>query len=393
MDAFDTAWMPIAVQPAAAAMVRGAADAGGLVLLGEIHGVEQNPLIVASLMRTFELRVLGLEWSVGLQDTVDAFIEGGALDTGPSVWSNDGRITAGHFAVLRSLRRQGVLERLVLFDPFWSASWNDRDRQMAETLLARLGPGPALVMAGNMHTRLRPHRHGVPMGVHVAAARPATLEIRIRYLSGEFFNLSRKRILSPSLPRWRGAGCELRVSGDQLEVTAPVARPAVVPDSTMQEELRGRTGAVGPDLTGIKTLAAHRMGDFEVRVIGMPPGLPTRLPRLAPLQAGDPVPWLPAGMTAGRLEHGFGAAADQGAEPSIVWRPAETTIIVGWREGDGPAPEPEVLATAGGSAISWQGAAGWTLVAISRPHGRRSTVLGNRPREELLRVAESLPGQ
>ena len=52
-----------------------------------------------------------------------------------------------------------------------------------------------------------------------------------------------------------------------------------------------------------------------------------------------------------------------------------------------------LLATPEGSAVSWQGAADWTLVAISRPDGRRWTVLGNRPREELLRVAESLPGQ
>lgn len=142
----------------------------------------------------------------------------------------------------------------------------------------------------------------------------------------------------------------------------------------------------------METLATHRVGDFEVRVIGMPPGLPPRLPRLAPLEAGDPVPCLPAGMTAG-LEYGYGAAAAEGAEPTIVWRPAETTIIVGWREDDGPSPEPEVLATPEGSALSWQGAADWTLVAISRPDGRQWKVLGNRPREELLRVAESLPGQ
>jgi len=44
----------------------------------------------------------------------------------------------------------------------------------------------------------------------------------------------------------------------------PVARPAVVPDSTMQEEPRGRTGAVGPSLAGMETLATHRVGDFEV---------------------------------------------------------------------------------------------------------------------------------
>lgn len=543
VEAFDAGWLPIAIEPAAAAAVHGAVDVGALVLLGEIHGVEQNPLIVASLMRTFDLRVLGLEWPVGLQDALDTFLDGGVLDIGPFAESNDGRITAGHFAVLRALRREGLLERVILFNPFGSASWSDRDRQMAEVLLASLGPDPALILAGNMHTQLRPHRHGVPMGVHLAATRPGTVEIRIRYLSGEFFNLSRKRIQSSAPPPEQGAGYELRASGGQLEVTVPVARPAVVPGSPMHEELRmlytedqqdrsggglpgnilerdrarrgrvrelldagaARTGAdffhaamvfqhgdaledylrahqlalraselghrpgrwlaaaaydrwlvrqgrpqkygtqyqaqgdawelcevdpettdaeraewdvpplaearrraadraarraperpaaVGRPLADMEVLATHRVGDFEVRVILMPPDLPTRRPRLEPLQAGDPVPWLPAGLTAGRLERGFGAAADDdGAWVTISWHPAETTIIVGWREDGGPPPEPELVAAADGCAISWEGEGGIRLVAISRPDGRRWTVIGNRPREELLRVAESLAGR
>jgi hypothetical protein len=51
-----------------------------------------------------------------------------------------------------------------------------------------------------------------------------------------------------------------------------------------------------------------------------------------------------------------------------------------------------VVETAGGAAVCWPGGAGWTLVAIGRPEERRLAVIGARPREDLLRVAVSLPG-
>ena len=161
------------------------------------------------------------------------------------------------------------------------------------------------------------------------------------------------------------------------------------------EELTARRPPQQPGgtglLTGITTLATHTVGDFEVRVVRMPSGPPTPMPPLQPLEAGDPIPWLPPGLVAGRLEHGFGAAEGPN-ETALAWRPAEPTLMVGWREEDGPLPEPEVVEVAGRAAVCWPGAAGWTLVAISRPDGQRWMVFGTRPREELLRVAESLPG-
>ena len=162
------------------------------------------------------------------------------------------------------------------------------------------------------------------------------------------------------------------------------------------EEMTARRPPRRPDgaglLTAIETLTTHRAGDFEVRVIRMPSGPPPPLPPLQPLEAGDPVPWLPSGLVAGRLEQGFGAAGRE-AEPAIAWRRAEPTLVVGWREEDGPLPEPEVVEAAGCTAVCWPGAAGWTLVAISRPDGQRWMVFGTRPREDLLRVAESLLGE
>ena len=388
--AFDTTDLPLVIEPAASALVSAATDAAGLVLLGEIHGVEQNPLIVASIMRTFGLRVLGLEWPIALQAAVDSFLEGGRLATGQFAWSNDGRITAGHFAVMRSLRREHLLERVALFDPVGFHSWDDRDRRMAENLLAGLGPGPALVVAGNLHTSLRPHQHGTPMGIHVAAARPSTLEIRLRYLSGEFLNVTRQLIRSPAPPPWQATGCELRVSGDHLELTVPIARAAVVPGGSGPVAAKN---IAGPPPSGVETLAAHRAAGFDIRVVPATPG-PVLRPSLTPLEGGDLVPWLPPGLTAGRLSHGLGlGAADAEGEVVIAWREADPTIVVGWREDDGPLPTPQLIETAGGTAVLWPGHAGWALVAICRPDGTRWTLIGARPREDLLRIAESLPGQ
>lgn len=156
-----------------------------------------------------------------------------------------------------------------------------------------------------------------------------------------------------------------------------------------------RPGAVRPPLTGFEPVAIHRLCDFEVQVIPMPPGLPTGLPRPFPAKEDNPVPWLPVGLTAGTLGHGFGAAVGEGGEAEIAWRPCpdDAPVFVGWPEEDGPPPAPELVAIATeGCAISWQGAAGWTVVAMSRPNGQRWMVIGNHPRDELLRVAESLPG-
>jgi hypothetical protein len=229
VETFVVEELPIDIDPAAGDRVRVAVAGGGVVLLGESHGVEQNPLIIATLVRTFGLCSLGLEWDVELQPVVDDFLAGRPLDVAALAPSVDGRITAGHFAVLRSLRERGLLERAVLFDPPWPGSWDERDRLMAAELLAGIGSGPALAVAGNLHTWLRPHEHGVPMGVHVAAARPATLEIRIRCLSGEALNITLKRVGSPVAETGHHHAAALREAGHRLELTLPVARPAIVP--------------------------------------------------------------------------------------------------------------------------------------------------------------------
>jgi len=210
---FEVAELPLEVSVPAAARLRAKLAAGGPVLVGERHGIEQNPLVAYTLMRRLGVRVLALEWQAELAAVVDGFVAGGGLDFEPLAGRDDGRVTAGHFAVLRAMRRDGLLDRVVLFDPPAAPrTWSERDWGMAVRLLDEVGTAPALVMAGSLHTRLRRHRHGEPMGAHVARVRPGTVEVRVRYPAA-----------APPGP------CTLRPAGAWLELTVPAARPAATP--------------------------------------------------------------------------------------------------------------------------------------------------------------------
>lgn len=215
--AFVVEELRMEVDAAAAVRLRAKLEAGGPILVGERHGVEQNPLVAYTLARRFGLRVLCLEWSVDLQRAVDAFAAGGSLAAETFTNSGDGRITAGHFAVVRALRRDGLLDRVVLFDPSpWPGTWSERDQGMALHLLRETRGRPALVMAGSLHTRLRRHRHGEPLGAHVARERPGTIEVRLRY-PGDVLGGPRRDT------------CVLRSAGAWLELTVPDSCPGVTP--------------------------------------------------------------------------------------------------------------------------------------------------------------------
>jgi hypothetical protein len=111
----------------------------------------------------------------------------------------------------------------------------------------------------------------------------------------------------------------------------------------------------------------------------------------APLQDGDPVPsWLPPGLTVGRLEYGFGAVDDAG-EMRLAWFRPTVPMVIGWRRQDGPLPRPEEIEVAGATGI-WCGLAdGGAVLLLGRPDDQSWMVGGKCTREELLRVAESLP--
>ncbi len=157
-----------------------------------------------------------------------------SLADDPQLWSGDGRITAGHLAVLRERAAACPLE-LTLIDgalPVGTepadASWSDRDAAMAGRLLAGAATRrPALVVAGNAHTPVRPTPLGVPLGAVLAARRPGVREIRIDYRGGRYYNLAPRRF-APR-PGSGRPGPRLLLRNENLTLVLPSAREAVVP--------------------------------------------------------------------------------------------------------------------------------------------------------------------
>jgi hypothetical protein len=192
----------------------------GFLLLGEVHGVRENPLIVAALLHEFGLTSLALEWPDGLAPVLSAFLAGAGLADHPLLWAGDGRITAGHLAVLRELVAAGPLE-LTLIDGLMDAGWSwlQRDKAMARRVLA--APAAArgtLVVAGNAHTPVQPTALGVPLG-SVLTRRLGVREIRIDYRSGGYYNLA------PHLFR----PCTVPVPSPQRSFSAAKTSPSYSP--------------------------------------------------------------------------------------------------------------------------------------------------------------------
>jgi hypothetical protein len=107
--------LDLVIDPRALTAARQSLDSAGLLLLGEIHGVRENPLLIRALMKAFGLTSLALEWPEDLTPIIRAFLASGALADDPRLWGGDGRITAGHLAVLADRAAAGPLD-LILFD-------------------------------------------------------------------------------------------------------------------------------------------------------------------------------------------------------------------------------------------------------------------------------------
>jgi hypothetical protein len=83
---------------------------------GEIHGVGENPLLIRALMQAFGLTSLALEWPEDLAPVIRAFLAGQTLADHWFVWGGDGRITAGHLAVLAERAAAGPLDLILFLD-------------------------------------------------------------------------------------------------------------------------------------------------------------------------------------------------------------------------------------------------------------------------------------
>jgi hypothetical protein len=234
---FVVAGLELEAEPSAVGAAQRSLDDSGLLLLGEVHGVRENPLLIRALMQVLGLTSLALEWPDDLAPAVAAFLAGETLADHPMLWSGDGRITAGHLAVLAERAAAGPFE-LTLFDGTIDSgwSWSQRDEAMAARILAgRADSVRTLVVAGNAHTPVRPIELGVPMGAYLAQGRPGVREIRINYGGGYYYNLRPGRFASTGRQRRQA---RLYQHDDALVLDLPSASEAVVPQRPWAMKMR-----------------------------------------------------------------------------------------------------------------------------------------------------------
>lgn len=221
--------LSLVIEPSALTAARRSLKESGFLLLGEVHGVRENALVIRSLMQAFGLTGLALEWHEDLAAAAGAFLAGGPLADHPLLWLGDGRITAGHLAVLRERAAAGLLG-LTLFDGTIGAgwTWSQRDDAMARRILAApAAETGTLVVAGNAHTPTTRTRLGVPLGACLAEQRPGLREIRISYGGGSYYNIQPRRFRRRLVPRRRQI--RLRQRHGRLVLDLPAAGEAVVP--------------------------------------------------------------------------------------------------------------------------------------------------------------------
>lgn len=167
-----------------------------MFLLGEMHGVAENPNIIYTLFKKFGFKRLALEWDgPELQDLVNEFLTTGQLypETIKAKDGGDGIITAGHFTLLQKLRQEGLLEDVILFDSN-EENWNERDKTMADNVLLNQADERTLVIARNLHARTEPFTFDEetelhhPMGEYIKNQVQDLPSGGIIYRSGQYFN-------------------------------------------------------------------------------------------------------------------------------------------------------------------------------------------------------------
>jgi len=190
----------------ALAAARETLRATGLLVVGEPHGVYQTPAVVYALAQELGVRALAFEWSHEEMHTFD-LERLWSLPPASEFFCGDGRITAGHFALLRQLAPEQIIafDRLDAEPP---ASWEEhvrvRDRELAERLLAEWDRSlPLLVLTGAFHAQLAAPE-GDPMAAHLARALPG---------------------LRPAMLAYEG----MPMPDAPIVFPLPAARPAIVP--------------------------------------------------------------------------------------------------------------------------------------------------------------------
>lgn len=219
----------VALEQEALAAAAASVARAGLLVVGEPHGVRETPGVVYALATALGTRALALEWShEELKEPVQEFLRGSSFDF-DALWSlppeaeffcGDGRIAAGHFALLTRLRDEGQLDDVIAFDRLDPKppppDWQVRDGEMAERLLARWdGRLPLLVLSGAFHAQLAAG-DGETMAAHLARARAGLATAMLDYAGGSYRSRGLQRISAP-------------MPDAPIVLRLPPATPAAVP--------------------------------------------------------------------------------------------------------------------------------------------------------------------
>lgn len=319
VDEFDVSAFQLDIEPAALTAARFSLERAGLLLLGEVHGVRQNPLLARALMVALDVTGLAMEWPADLAGAVGGFLADGQVPDHDQLWGGDGRITVGHFAVLRERFTAVRLEALTLFDGVNEVGWSRREAAMADRILAAPGPaGGTLVVAGNVHTHLNPIGLGVPLGVRLAERRAGVREIRVRYGTGGYYNLTPQRFKHGWTMRRRA---RLHIEGSGLVLDLPRPVQARVPHRFVPSQTLAAQRQTGqqPVLQQEARPQVQLPGAFTPRREREPRPVPQERP---PWQTG-PLPQAPPTWDTGPFP---AVRPDAGARPYQEAAPYET----GW---------------------------------------------------------------
>lgn len=198
------------------ARARRSLAASGLLIVGEPHGVRETPSVLYALTSALGTRAVALEWShEEMEEPVRAFLRRGSFDL-ERLWSlpasseffcGDGRIAAGHFALLERLYSEGRLDQVIVFDRLDPEPPDDleaqvriREPEMAELLLSKWDRRlPLLVLAGAFHAQLQAPE-GEPMAAYLARELPGLQPAMLDYASGHCWSRGELHDVSGPMP-------------------------------------------------------------------------------------------------------------------------------------------------------------------------------------------------
>ena len=185
-------------------------------MIGEAHGVRETPSVLYALAVALDARAVAFEWSHEETDgPLQTFLGRGSFDF-DELWSlsadaeffcGDGRITAGHFALLERLRREERLAQAIVFDRLYPESAEDwaehvrmREPEMAARLLAEWDRrSPLLVLTGAFHAQLEA-AEGEPMAAYLAESLPTLQPAMLDYASGRCWSRGELHDVSGPMP-------------------------------------------------------------------------------------------------------------------------------------------------------------------------------------------------